>query len=113
MDKARRKELTEGYAERKQPMGVYAVRCSASGEVWVAWTKNLDKRQNALWFEARMGNSREKAFQAAFTRHGEDAFSYEILEELEETNPHTLKTLLPERATHWRDKLGAGELRGF
>lgn len=112
-DKSRRRELAREYAERKQPVGVYAVRCAASGEAWVAWTKNLDKRWNALLFQARMGGAKDAAFQAAFTTHGEAAFAYDVLEALEETNEHTLETLLPERAAHWREKLGAGEMWGF
>lgn len=113
VDKSRREELLREYAERKQPMGVYLVRCATSGEAWVAWTKNLDKRWNALLFQARVGGAKDAEFQAAFAKHGEGAFSYEVLEELKETNPHTLETLLPERAAHWRAKLGAGEMWGF
>jgi hypothetical protein len=112
-DKSRRKELTRGYAMRKQPNGVYAVRCGASGEVWVAWTRNLDKRWNALLFQAKSGGAYDREFQAAVTKHGPDTFSYEVLERVEEENEHTLKTLLPERAEHWRQKLNAGTMRGF
>jgi hypothetical protein len=112
MDKKSRKDLVREYAERKQPIGVYAVRCAASGEVWVGSTKNLDKKQNALWFQLKMGGSTEKAFQAAWNAHGEASFSYEILETITEDNPHTLQTLLPERESAWLEKLGASRLRG-
>ena len=112
MDKSRRKELTREYTERKQPIGVYAVRCAASGEAWVGGTKNLDKRWNAIVFAANAGGAPEASLQTSWTKHGPDSFAYEILEEFEETNPHTLKTLLPERTEFWRNKLGAMPLMG-
>lgn len=113
VDKSRRKELAREYAERKQPNGVYAVRCAVSGEVWVAWTKNLDKRWNGLLLQAKSGGGADTQLHAAATKHGADSLSYEILERVEEANEHTLTTLLPERAAFWREKLGAGALRGF
>jgi hypothetical protein len=112
MDKSRRKELAREYADRKQPIGVYAVRCDASGDVWVGGTKNLDKRWNAIVFSANTGGAPEASLQAAWTKHGAESFTYEILEAFEETNEHTLKTLLPERTEFWRSKLGALPLMG-
>lgn len=113
MDKSRRKALMQEYADRKQPVGVYAVRCSASGEVWVAWSRNVDKRWNALAFQLTAGNCPETGLQASWTRHGAESFAYEILEELEESDPHVLERLLPERADLWRAKLNAAALDGF
>ncbi len=113
VDKSRRKELLQEYAERKPPIGVYAVRCGASGGVWVGWSRNVDKRWNALRLQAEAGRSIDRGFQAAFTQHGSDTFTYDVLEHISEDNEHTLATLLPERAAFWRRKLGAGEMRGF
>jgi hypothetical protein len=112
MDKSRRKELMREFVDRRQPIGVYAVRCAASGEAWVGGTKNLDKRWNAIVFSAKAGGAPEASLQAAWMKQGADSFSYEILEALDETNEHTLKTLLPERVEYWRAKLGAMPLMG-
>ena len=112
MEKKSRKDLAREYADRPPQIGVYAVRCAPSGQSWVGSTKNLDKKQNALWFQLDQGGSTEKDLQAAWNTHGKDAFSYEILELLTESNPHTLQTLLPERQTHWISQLGASRLRG-
>jgi hypothetical protein len=113
IDKSRRAELMREYAERTPPNGVYAVRCGASGEAWVAWSKNVDKRWNALLVMGNAGHPLDRAFQAALAKHGPDSFTYEVLEVVEETDVHALATVLPERAAVWRAKLGAGEMRGF
>lgn len=109
-----KRDLVREYKERKQRAGVFAVRCAATGEVWVAGSPNVDRQQNSIWFGLKLGTFINKAMQAAWTVHGEDAFSYEILDEL--TNPPTsayalradLKTLEDE----WRAKLSAGKALG-
>ncbi|MEZ5939545.1 MAG: GIY-YIG nuclease family protein [Hyphomonadaceae bacterium] len=108
VDKARKKELLRAYAERKPQTGVFAVKCASTGESWVGWSKSLDKRQNGLWFELRMGKSPEAGILAAWKAHGEDALSYEILEVVEEDDPFALQRKLDERTQHWRAELGAG-----
>lgn len=106
MDKARRKELMQAYSERKPATGVFAVKCAPTGEAWVGWSKSLDKRQNALWFQLRAGMLLEAPDLAiAWKTHGEDAFTYETLEEISEDDPHKLGRLLEERMLDWRAKL--------
>ena len=112
MDKARRKELQQQYADRKQPTGVFAVRNSASGEVWVGHSKNLDVQKNSLWVWLANNISPNADVQASWKKHGADAFSYEILEHIEETDPHAIQRLMPERAAHWRENLKAGTIKG-
>ena len=55
MDKSRRKELMQQYADRGPQTGVFAVRNAATGEVWVGQSKNIDKQQNGLWARLRGG----------------------------------------------------------
>lgn len=115
VDKSRRKELLQQYAERKPHNGVYAVRCAASGEAWVGWSTSLDKRQNGVWMQLRNARSPGapgpgRTIQEAWLKHGEAAFSFEILETIEEDNDHTLKMKLEEAAKRWREQLSAGSL---
>ena len=112
MDKARREELLRQYAERKQPTGVFAVRNSISGEVWVGHSKNIDVQQNGLWGRLKGGSCFNEDVQASWNKHGADAFTYEILEHIEETDPHAIQRLLPERAQAWREELKAGTVKG-
>jgi hypothetical protein len=112
MDRARREELLRQYAERKQPTGVFAVRNSVTGEVWVGRSRNLDVQQNGLWGRLKGGWCVNEDLQASWNKHGEAAFSYEILEHIAETDPHALQRLLPEHAAEWREDLKAGAVKG-
>ena len=111
-DKARKKEIAQAWAERKRSQGVFAVRCAASGEVWVDASKNLDSQKNSIWFSLRMGGHRNKAAQAAWNAHGEETFSYDVLEEVadETLTPMGVRDLLKTRERHWREQLGAASL---
>ena len=112
MQKARRKELVREYRERKQILGIYAVRCEAAGKIWVAATKNLDRQQNGIWFQLRLSGHPNKAMTSAWKTHGEAAFEYEILEEVTDENPLLLDSLLKERAAHWLKQLNAEPVVG-
>ncbi len=74
-----KKEAVRAYKERKPAMGAFAVRCSATGQVWVGQSRTADTHANRLWFSLRLGNCRAASLQEAWTRHGEGAFSYEVL----------------------------------
>jgi hypothetical protein len=51
-----RKALVRDYKDRKVEPGIYAVRCVATGEVWVGGTPELSTRQNGVWFSLRQGS---------------------------------------------------------
>lgn len=110
MDNARKKELVREYKEQKPVPGIFAVRCTPSGEVWVAKAPDLAKRQPGLWFQLRMGGFPGKSLQAAWNAHGEDAFRFEILEEVEDDNGLMIPVLLKEREAHWLETLKAAAL---
>jgi hypothetical protein len=115
MKGADRKAAIAAYKERKAPAGIYALRCAASGQVWVGASPDLDKIQNRLWFGLRLGNDPHPDLQAAWNRHGGDAFAFEILERLPEDEaesgaPFLRQAVLRERAASWRDRLGAAAL---
>ena len=112
MDKARRKELMQQYAERGPQTGVFAVRNSATDEVWVGQSKNIDKQQNGLWARLNGGLCSSAEVQASWLKHGAAAFSYEVLEQVTEADPHVLERVLPERTKAWREQLGAGSVKG-
>lgn len=104
-----RKALVRDYRDRKVQAGVYAVRCAASGEVWVGGTPDLATRQSGVWFTLRHGSHTEKSLQAAWTAHGEAVFSFETLEVIddEELGPLGRSSLLKDRRAAWIQDLGA------
>ena len=110
MDKSRKKELARDFKEQKSKPGIFAVRCTASGEVWVAKAPNLGNRQSGLWFQLQMGGFPGKELQAAWKKHGEAAFVFEILEEIDDENALLVPVLLKDREAHWRKTLKAAAL---
>jgi hypothetical protein len=112
MDNARKKELVRGYKEAKRPQGIFALRCDATGESWVAASRNLEAQQNRDWFALRLGSHTNKTLQAVWNAQGEANFRYEILEEVDDENPLLIPALLKDRELFWREKLGAGRVVG-
>ena len=112
MDNASKKEAIRDYKERKQLQGVFAIRCDASGEVWVGSSRNLDAQQNRELFVLRSGLHRNKTMQAAWNAHGADAFRYEIVEEVEDENALLIPSLIKDREKHWRAELNAAAVTG-
>ncbi|GAA0563475.1 GIY-YIG nuclease family protein [Rhizomicrobium electricum] len=110
MDNARKKELVREYKEQKAQPGIFAVRCAASGQVWVAKAPDLGKRQSGLWFQLGMGGFPGKSLQDAWKTHGEAAFAFEILEEIKDDNELMIPVLLKEREAYWRQELKADAL---
>jgi hypothetical protein len=88
--------------------GIFAVRCSASGEAWVCGSRNLTSSQTGLWFMLRNGMHHSKRMQAAWTLHGADTFQFEILETLDDDVPALLlMDSLRDRRKHLQKELGA------
>ena len=114
MDRSRRKALLDAHKEKKTPIGVFAVRCRTTGEAWVAPSRNLAQQKNGLWFGLRLGNYPNPRLQAAWIAHGEDQFTYEVLETLDDAGltPYLLNAALKARAQHWRQALGATAVSG-
>ena len=101
-----RKAATAAYKERKTAAGIFAVRCSTSGQTWVGQTPNLETIQNRVWFSLRMGSHSNRDLQAAWTTYGGDVFTFEAVERLkDEELAYVRDTLLKERAAHWRSTL--------
>lgn len=106
--KAARKEAIQKFKERKPALGVFAVRCTVSGQVWVDATRNLDAAKNGTWFGLRNGSHRDKTLQQEWNLQGEPAFQYEILEKLDEdVHPLAIADLLRQSRTRWISQLGA------
>ena len=51
--KADRRQIASEFKDRKVPQGIFAIRCAASGQVWVGSSPNLDAARNSNWFQLR------------------------------------------------------------
>lgn len=101
-----RKAAIRAYKERKPRPGVYAVRHLASDRRWVDTAFDVDTRKNGLWNCLNDGRHLDKELQKAWRTYGESAFTYEVLEVIEEpTEPVFLKDALKALKIRWADRL--------
>ena len=74
--------------------GIYQIRNTKNGKVYIGLSKNLKGRFVKHIQRLRNGSHRNKHLLSAFNKDGEDSFVFEILEECEENS-------LSEREKHW------------
>lgn len=104
-----RKEAIRKFKERKAPRGIFAIRCTVTGRVWVESSRNLDAAHNSSWFCLRNNLHLNKALQSDWNAHGESSFTFEVLETLDD-DVHALELadLLKRKQAEWRSRLGTG-----
>jgi hypothetical protein len=106
-----RRAVRAEYKERKTAAGVFAIHCQSDSSIWIGQASNLETFENRHWFTLRQGGHPNHALQAVWNAHGDDAFSIEILEQLDDdisdiSRPRVLK----ERQAHWVKELSASKL---
>ena len=116
-----RKELINEYKNTKFRAGVFQIRNTANGKLYVEGSVNLDKIWNRHRLELEFGGHRNTELQQEWKIYGESAFVFEILGELalqEEQSDEELKKevklleqmyleeLQPfgEKGYHWKPK---------
>jgi hypothetical protein len=104
-----RKAAIREYKERKTPRGIFAIRCQPTGSVWVDSALDLRAAENRIWFTLRLGDVQlDPTIAAEFATHGRDAFTFEILEQLDDdVSPIALRDLLKEKKRHWLERIPA------
>ncbi len=114
MSQADRRALVRQYKERRTAIGVYAIRCDATGQAWVGASNNIDAQANGSFFALRHAGHPNRRLQAAFAEHGEAAFRFEVLERIEDEDLTAIgrSDLLKARTRHWMDSLGAERATG-
>ena len=106
-----RKAAVAAYKERKAVPGVFAVRCPATGAVWVGHAADLATIRNRIWFTLDHGSHRTLSLQAAWNAHGTDGLSFEELERIEPDQPaYARDRALKDRTAAWREELGAAAI---
>ncbi len=109
--KVDRKEAIRKYKERKPLLGAYAVRCGATGAVWVGASPNLEAARNLCWCALRAGGHLDKQLQQEWNSQDQSTFEFEIVETLVEDVPAlSVRDLLKEKKQHWVKQLGARPL---
>ncbi|HWE98592.1 MAG TPA: GIY-YIG nuclease family protein [Caulobacteraceae bacterium] len=108
MQKADRKAAVAAYKEKPPAWGVFAVRCAASGQIWVGGTRNIDTHANRLFFSLRQGVALPASLIEAWRTHGEAGLRFEALEQFDpELSAMAREDALKQRVAAWRQELDA------
>ena len=108
MQNADRKAAIAEYKKRKAVAGIFAVRCSATGQAWVGRALDMDSIQTRLWFGLRTGGNIHNSMQGVWNAHGADSFSFEVLETLkDEEIAYVRDGILKDRLAFWKAELNA------
>ena len=75
-----RRATARAARDNAPPMGVYAIRVTASGHTVVHASANLEAAMNRDRFELRLGSHRDRRLQAAWRAGGAAALVFEVLE---------------------------------
>ena len=107
-----RKDAIRAYKERKVARGIFAIRCAATGSVWVDSAMDLDMSEKRTWSMLRFADVQaDKTAVAEFREHGQEAYTYEVLEKLDEDVAEmSVRDLLRDRKKHWLLQMNARPL---
>ncbi len=81
-----RQELKEEFKQRKIPAGVFQVRNTNNGKIYVGSSVNLPAMWNRIRLQLNNGSFVCVALQEEWNAQGESAFRYEVLSELDYVN---------------------------
>lgn len=78
------KELKADYKQRRFPIGVYQIRNTVNGKIYVGSSVNLDAIFNRHRLELEVGRHRSESLQQDWNAMGEEKFVFETLAQIEE-----------------------------
>lgn len=96
----RKKELILQYKQTPRPMGVFQIKNTATGKIFISGSMNLPGSFNSQKFQLSTGAHRIQELQAEWNSYGPDAFVFD-----------TLETINPEKVVQadWRKAVSALE----
>ncbi len=89
MQKESQKELKEKYKNRVRIGGVYCIKCRDTNDLWIRGTKDIHSSKNRFAFSVSMNSCPELSMADQWKLSGPDAFTFEILEEIEKEDTQT------------------------
>lgn len=102
----RRKELQELAREMKVEAGIYQIKNTKNGKLFIQTSRNL-KSVNGQFMQLEMGRSPFRELQREFNEYGKEAFTIEVLEVLEEPKEghFDLNDALKKLKERWLERL--------
>ncbi len=77
-----KKELKEEYKSIKPRIGVFQIRNTANGKIYIEGSTNLDKIWNRHRAQLNFGGHPNTTLQQEWKTFGENSFVFEVLDEL-------------------------------
>ncbi len=81
-EKQTRKQLAKQIGQTLRPMGVYQIQNKENGKILLGSSMYLDTIWNRHTFQLKMGSHMNKALQQDWNQYGEEAFTFEVIEQL-------------------------------
>ena len=105
----RQKALKKAYLEQGTPMGVFQILNTENQRRLIGVSRNVRTAFNKHRFQLKNGSHRMRDLQEDWNKFGEEAFTFEVLDELEPLADRTDQQVLGDLAeleALWREKLG-------
>jgi hypothetical protein len=83
VDSNRKKELKKEAALVKTYMGVYKLTNTQNGKIFINASINLKNQESRLFAQLKLGSHPNAILQRDFKQFGQEAFTFEILEQKE------------------------------
>ena len=77
-----KKQIKQDYKNRPPEIGVYCIKNTKNGKVWLCSIMNLTGKFNRDKFTLAMGSHKCQPLQKDWKEFGESAFTFEVLEKL-------------------------------
>lgn len=102
-----KRALRNGYKQSFVPIGVFAIRNTLNQRVYVGGSRNLEGAMNRARFELTSGAHRNAALQADWKRFGAEAFRFDVLDRVKESQQPDFdyEAELAALLAMWRDEL--------
>jgi hypothetical protein len=107
-----RRERVREYKQAFPPMGVWAVRNTATGRAWVGASRDAEAALNRTRFELKMRGHRNRSLADEWAHYGADHFTFEVLERMRKRDDPAFdyEAELQSMLALWSEELGvAGE----
>ena len=111
-----RKTLKQEYKDTPKPMGIYRILNRSNGKCLVGRSVNIPGLFNRERFMLKLGDHRNLPLQEDWKRFGADAFTFEVLEDLEapdDSPDHNPKEDLVALEELWIEKLSPFGDKGY
>ncbi|MCR8644318.1 GIY-YIG nuclease family protein [Paenibacillus sp. N1-5-1-14] len=113
MDKNKRKEMVEEYKQIKTYMGVIQITNKVSGKIFIESFPNLKNKWSSMQAQLQMGTFMNLELQKDWKELGEEAFTFEVLEQKEADDITDMKWERKKMKKPWLEKLQPYGDRGY